>query len=532
MTRAVYSICFRGFAIGAAVARFCANCDFAPVIRQPARCAGTLPNCLEKRFMQDANRSWAERRFQMGRKHRSISLRVLLAGVAVIGLTHVTTRSALAQASYVVQDLGTLGGDSSSVAWAINEHGDVVGWSMGPNGTRAFVFTDAGGMVALPGLPNRPRTVARDINDAGIVVGSANAGGTDLGHAVLWSGGSAQDLGTLGTGYYSEAWGVNAFGQVVGWSYTNGGSGLTGVHGFLYGGNTNKLVDLTPNSDTGYALDINDAGQVTGYKTAVGGYHAFRWQAGTFLDLGVLPGFAHSFGSAINAFGQVAGNSTSASGNSEQLFRYTDGGGLQNLGGTGEHNVALGINSSGQVVGTRGNSQTRALRYTDASGLQDLNTLIDPSLGWVLLAANDINDAGQIVGYAFNNFTGETHAVRLQPAAGPPPECTFHCLRSTGIVLQSQAVRKSSSYSVTGRVTVKDENAVSISGALVVGRWAHPDGNSYDENAWTGSNGVAAFATQGGRGVYSLTILNVVLSQYTFNPTQSVLSKSITVPTR
>jgi probable HAF family extracellular repeat protein len=469
----------------------------------------------------------------MDRKHRSTSLRFLLAiTVAVAALAHATTRSVLAQAGYVVQDLGALAGDSSSVAWAINENGDVVGWSMGPNGTRAFVFTNTGGMAALPGLPNRPRTVARDINDAGLVVGSANAGGTDLGHAVLWSGGSVLDLGTLGTGYYSEAWGVNSFGQVVGWSYTDFGSGLTGVHGFLYNNGANQLVDLTPNSDTGYALDINDAGQVTGYKTALGGYHAFRWQAGTFLDLGVLPGFAHSFGWAVNALGHVTGNSTSASGNSEQLFRYTDGGGLQNLGGTGEHNVALGINSSGDVVGTKGNSQKRAVRYTDADGLQDLNTLIDSSLGWVLLAANDINDAGQIVGYAFNNFTGQTHAVRLQPTAGPPPECTFHCLRSTGIVMQTQTVRKSSSYSVNAKVTIKDENGSLISGALVVGRWTRPDGSSFDANAWTDRKGVAAFSTQASPGLYTLTVLNIVLSQYTFNPAQSVLSESITVAAR
>jgi probable HAF family extracellular repeat protein len=466
----------------------------------------------------------------MERKRRSMSLRlVLTATVAFMAVAQSTTRSVLAQAGYVVQDLGVLAGDSSSVAWAINEVGDVVGWSMGPNGTRAFVFTNAGGMVALPGLPNRPRTVARDINDAGVIVGSANAGGTDLGHAVLWSGGSVRDLGTLGTGYYSEAWGVNAVGQVVGWSYTNGGSGLTGVHGFLYSSNTNTLIDLTPNSDNGHALDINDAGQVTGYRTALGGYHAFRWQTGNFVDLGVLPGFAHSFGWAINAFGDVTGNSTSASGNSERLFRYTDGGGLGNLGGTGEHNVALGINTQGHVVGTTGDSQKRALRYTDADGLQDLNTLIDPSLGWVLLAANDINDAEQIVGYAFNNFTGQTHAVRLQPA-GPPAECTFHCLRSTEIVLTGQAVRKTASYSISARVTVRDENAASISGALVVGRWTRPDGSSFDANAWTGSTGVASFTTQGGGGLYTLTILNVVLSQYTFNPSASVLSKTIMVP--
>jgi probable HAF family extracellular repeat protein len=466
----------------------------------------------------------------MIRKPRSTFVRLLLAGAVAIGLVLGTARPVQAQAAYVVEDLGVLPGDAGSVAWAINGNGDVVGWSMGPDGTRAFVYTNAGGMVPLPGLPDRPRTVARDINDAGVIVGSANAGGTDLGHAVLWSGGTVRDLGTLGTGFYSEAWGVNSLGQVVGWSYTNEGSGLTGVHGFVYS-EAEGLVDLTPDSDTGYALDINDMGQVTGYKTAFGGYHAFRWQGGTFVDLGVLPGFAHSFGWALNAFGQVTGSSSSGSGNSERLFRSIEGGGLQDLGGEGEHNVALGINASGQVVGTKGQFQTRALRYTDAGGLQDLNTLIDPSLGWVLLAANDINDAGQIAGHAFNNVTGQTHAVRLRPAAGAPAGCTVQCLRSTRIDLQSQALRKRN-YSIKGRVTIQDENAASISGALVVGRWTQPDGSSHDDDAWTDSSGVALFTTQGGRGLYTLTVLNIVLSQYTFDPTRSVLSKSITVPVR
>lgn len=453
------------------------------------------------------------------------SMRALgLASVLVLGL--VPVRSAMAQESYVVEDLGALPGDSGSVGWGINENGDVVGWSNGPAGTRAFVYTDAGGMVALPGLPAKPRTVARDINDEGVIVGSANAGGTDLGHAVLWSGGSVQDLGTLGTGSFSEAWGVNNLGQVVGSSYTNGGG--FGVHGFLYTA-SDGMIDLTPQSDTGSAREINDASQITGYKTAVGGFHAFRWQAGTFEDLGVLPGFALSFGFAINASGQVAGNVTSASGNSEHLFRSIPGGGLQDLGGTGEHNAAWGINAAGNVVGTRGQSAPRARRYTDEEGLQDLNLLIDPSLGWVLLGAHDINDAEQIVGYAFNNFTQQTHAVRLQPADGPPPECTFHCLRSTGIAMRgrvfSPAVRQ-----VMARVTVKDENAAPMPSVLVVAEWTWPDGSTHGDNVWTNAKGVVTTTTLGPPGLYTLRIVNLLLSQYTFNPSQSVLEKSITVP--
>jgi probable HAF family extracellular repeat protein len=146
----------------------------------------------------------------------------------VLGLT--SWAVAADPASYVVQDLGVLPGHSSSVALGINQKGEVVGWSIGADGTSAFLFTDANGIVQLPGLSDRPRAIARDLNDVGQIVGTANAGGVDLGHAVLWTNGIVKDLGTLGTGSYSEGWAVNNFGQVVGSSYTNGGS--LGVHGF------------------------------------------------------------------------------------------------------------------------------------------------------------------------------------------------------------------------------------------------------------------------------------------------------------
>jgi len=44
-----------------------------------------------------------------------------------------------------VFDLGTLPGDSSSEAVAINAAGDVVGYSKGPRGLRAFLRIKAGG---------------------------------------------------------------------------------------------------------------------------------------------------------------------------------------------------------------------------------------------------------------------------------------------------------------------------------------------------------------------------------------------------
>ncbi len=117
--------------------------------------------------------------------------------------------------------------------------------------------------------------------------------------------------------------------------------------------------------------------------------------------------------------------------------------------------------------------------------------------------------------------------MRLRPTTAVP-ECSVHCLRSTGIQLKARSQRRS--YVINRRVTVQDENDAPIAAALVVARWTQPDGSTHDENAWTGLNGAAAFATTGPRGTYTLRVVNILRSQYTFNPSRSVLEKSITVP--
>jgi probable HAF family extracellular repeat protein len=295
----------------------------------------------------------------------------------------------------------------------INRFGDVVGWSMGPSGTRAFLYTNAAGMMVLPSPPGRPVTTARAVNDSGTVVGTASLapGSADIGHAVRWRSGTVRDLGTLGTGSFSDARGVNAGGVTVGTSYTNGGS-LSGIHAFRYD-DASGLFDLTPATDDAHAEGINDAGQVTGWRNS----RAFRLAGSTFTDLGVPAGFASSFGFAINASGQVAGHVRSATGNSEQIFRYTDGSGMAILGGFGELNRASGINAAGDVVGW--GRPVLGLRqgflYTDANGMQGLNSLIDPASGWFVLGAGGISDAGQIAGWASGPL-GQ-RAVRLTPSA-------------------------------------------------------------------------------------------------------------------
>lgn len=326
---------------------------------------------------------------------------------AALGMSPCVTISRAQAPTYTLRDLGTLPGESFSVAWGINAGGQVVGWS-GVSPTRAFLYRDGSGMVELPGLPGQVFTLARGINDAGVVVGGGWASGVPE-QAIRWTTGVAEPLGVLdGT---SESWDINKAGVSIG-SSPAPGSMVT--HAFIHT-DAGGMVDIAPEySATAY--DVNDHGQVTGTL----GTGAFLWSPGTGLQfLGSLPGYAYGNGRAVNNAGQVAGFAINASGNASRVFRYTPGVGMVDLGGVGESNVVWGMNSQGDFVGEGSPTAglKRAFVYTDVGGLRALNDLIDASPRWFLLSANDINDAGQIVGYGLDNVTGQKKAFRLDPIA-------------------------------------------------------------------------------------------------------------------
>ncbi|MFH1616137.1 MAG: HAF repeat/PEP-CTERM domain-containing protein, partial [Planctomycetota bacterium] len=79
-------------------------------------------------------------------------------------------------------------------------------------------------------------------------------------------------------------------------------------------------------------------------------------------------------------------------------------------------------NNLGQIVGYAytASEQWHATLFdpTGAGNNIDLNTLIDPSLGWELLMATAINDSGWIVG-AGSNPAGKTEAFLLKPIPEP-----------------------------------------------------------------------------------------------------------------
>jgi probable HAF family extracellular repeat protein len=333
-------------------------------------------------------------------------------------------------ASYRVDVMTTA--PSGAAALGVNQAGDVVGWQAVDGNPRAFFWRE--GVVTLLPLPqDLTLSIARDVNDTGIVVGSAYTSTLDEpGHAMRWTWSSegvwtVQDLGVLPGDSVSEARGVNNLGQIVG--HSNRGS-LPLDHGFLHTEDAG-LTSLNAASSAFAAYGVNDSGMAVGTDAS----NAQRVDIVTDAAqlLGGIPPYGSSHAYGINAQGQVAGALTTAGGNCQVVARYADPTGWQILGGLGETNLGWGINSAGTVVGegwarTGSLPSKRAVIFLNPVGaLLYIDDLLEPGGEWSIYNAYDINDAGQIAGHAINTRTGRHAAVRLSPAGGivpistPPP---------------------------------------------------------------------------------------------------------------
>ena len=215
----------------------------------------------------------------------------------------------------------------------------------------------------------------------------------------------------------SEARGVNNLGQIVG--HSNPGS-LPIDHGFLHTGEAG-LTQLNAISSSFVADDVNDSGVAVGTDSS----NAQRVDivTGAAQPLGGVAPYESSRAFGVNAQGEVAGALSTAGGSCQVIARYADPAGWQILGGLGETNIGHGINSAGTVVG-EGRARTgslpskRAVIFLNGVGaLLYIDDLLEPDSEWSIYSAYDINDAGQIAGYAINTKTGLHAAVRLSPAA-------------------------------------------------------------------------------------------------------------------
>lgn len=227
----------------------------------------------------------------------------------------------------------------------------------------------------------------------------------------------AIDLSPVGPGY-SSAQGINDAGQVVG--QTSNGSGAM-YRAFATGPNGNGAADLGSLGGTWRgAFAVNSSGQVVGVSetSAWSTSHAFLVNAndGDMQDLGALGG-NFSVAYAVNASGRAVGVSTYLrySGSEHAFMTGANGQGMSDLGTLGgENSRAYGINESGQVVGYAQlqNSSVHAF-ITDANGMgmHDLGTLGGTSMAYGINTLGMAVGSSSIVGGQFHAFIADATSM-------------------------------------------------------------------------------------------------------------------------
>jgi len=305
--------------------------------------------------------------------------------------------------------------------------------------THAFRANSGGVLTDLGALPGGGSSAPLWTSKNGLIAGVSENGRTDPLYAglpevraVLWENGKITDLGTLPEGgYESVANAVNSSGQVVG-----------------------AALNTVPDPNSMALGTFWLWGVPYGYQT-----RAFIWERGAMQDLGTLRGGTDAQAILINERGQVLGYSYTNTSSAASTFCASDsslpnfplatgsflwerGKGMVDLGSLGGTcTLANDLNNQGQVVGfaTVSDDAFQRAFFWEHGSIHDLGG----SLGGSNTGAFVVNDTGQAVGFA--DLPGETsfHATLWKSVGNMADLGTLgkdSCSYATGINAVGQVV--------------------------------------------------------------------------------------------
>ncbi|WP_426174801.1 PEP-CTERM sorting domain-containing protein [Massilia sp. TWR1-2-2] len=269
------------------------------------------------------------------------------------------------------------------------------------------------------------------------------------GDGYLYSPDALRNIGRLGIWDFNYVSALNDAGQAAGNAFYGPGER---ARGFIYSDGIVRIIP-TLGGDWSSASAINNQGQVAGIATIDSTDFinptrtAIVFRDGQLRDLGGLGGLI-SEAYDINEAGQVVGmaETTPDVKSGEGHAFLFDGGVMADLGflGNGIRASALGLNNGGIVVGASEWNfdlpfDSHGFLY-GGSGMVDINTLIDPALGWTIVSAKDINDADQILALACRDALCTN--VLLDPIASAVPEPHAWMMVVAGLALMGSRRRR------------------------------------------------------------------------------------------
>jgi len=185
----------------------------------------------------------------------------------------------------------------------INNAGQIAGGVIATDGVVYPAVYD-NGKVTIPGTLGGIgggvlAGLATAINESGQVVGFSYLPNGEW-HAFLYGNGIMRDLGcpsSEGGACYSYAIDINDYGQIVG--------GSSYDRAFLYSSGTMTYID-PPYSSSGRAYGINNHGQIAGYFYKEDTGRGFFYSQNTFINFAAVNS-PYTTGFALNELGQVVG---------------------------------------------------------------------------------------------------------------------------------------------------------------------------------------------------------------------------------